>query len=52
MILMACSLIIKLSEQGYSSETPQIPLDERRKRGAAIEESLKNEPDAAKAPLP
>ncbi|KAF8528151.1 DOPA-like domain-containing protein [Hysterangium stoloniferum] len=39
-------------KQGYSSDIPQISLAERRKRGAEIEEILKDENDAAKAPIP
>ncbi|KAH9948136.1 DOPA-like domain-containing protein [Amylocystis lapponica] len=35
---------------GYSSTTPQLTLDERRKLGARVEHILKGEKEAAKAP--
>lgn len=38
-------------EMGYSSEKSQPTLDERRKAGAKVEEILKDEDEAAKAPI-
>jgi len=41
----------KSTELGYSSEAPKLSLEERRKAGAYLEERLKGEKDAAKAPV-
>ncbi len=37
-------------ELGYSSKAPEPSLDELRRKGAAVEETLKHEPEAAPAP--
>jgi hypothetical protein len=37
-------------ELGYSSTAPGMTLEERKKLGAAVENILKNEKEAAKAP--
>lgn len=41
---------INCLELGYSNATPDFTLDERRKMGANIEEILKGEKEAARAP--
>lgn len=38
-------------ELGYSTTTPDFTLDERRKLGANVEELLKGEKEAARAPV-
>ena len=42
--------LILVTELGYSSTTPDFTLDERRKMGEKIEQILKGEKEAARAP--
>ena len=39
-----------MTELGYSSTTPGLSLEERKKVGAAVERLLEHEKEAAKAP--
>lgn len=50
LLLRFASLTDIKTELGYSSQAPTLSLDERKKLGATVENILKHEKEAAKAP--
>ncbi|KAJ8093157.1 hypothetical protein PM082_020642 [Marasmius tenuissimus] len=46
-----CSIQDDIIELGYSSTTPPLTLEQRKRLGTNVENTLKNEPEAARVPI-